>query len=317
MPWKKYRKLLIQKVEYCKYYRTTNPSFYTHAENHEAESWRLDDTVQKEIDKLKDAYADIATEACECLLETRKLSAPLAAVWLNDILRGTQNEPLLVEESVSDCIDLFRKLQEKWSFTNPTLLQQLLKKLDNSSLIQQLDEYTERFNTFCSKFPIDKAKQPVCFEQYDSSQPCLVLILDFETFDNIKVFLKDVFDIYARYLRVHMITPGNIKTVSVQFPASMTTIVQDCIDQRRKAANDTSMHIKPRAEDTKKQPTAASSAKYQTSEAAVHDMDNEPKMREVTKQIPANMEQLIPTSTQTTEPKTEVTEPSVPTMPNA
>ena len=32
---------------------------------------------------------------------------------------------------------------------------------------------------------------------YDSSQPCLVLILNFNTFHDIKVFLEDVFDIWG------------------------------------------------------------------------------------------------------------------------
>ena len=272
----------------------------------------MDDTVETQIDSLKDDYAAIATEACGCL-ETHDRSAALTAVWVNEVFRGPQNEPLIVEGSVSEYSDLFRQLQKKWSFTNPTLLEQLLEKLKNDTLIQKLALYTERFNTFCSKFPIDKA---VRFEHYDPSQPCLVLILNFKTFHGIKVFLEDVFDIYARYLRVHMIKPGSIKEVTIQFPSSMTMLVQDCIDQRREAANDTSMHIEPQAEGTKTsetQPTAATSAKYQTSEAAKHDMDNEPKIKEVTIQFPASIKQVIQTCTnkRTTEPQTVETEPSV------
>ena len=126
------------------------------------------------------------------------------------------------------------------------------------------------------------------FELYDSSQPCLVPILNFKTFHGIKVFLEDVFDIYARYLRVHMITPGNIKEVTIQFPASMTTLVQDCIDQSQEAANDTSMHIiEPQAEGTKTsetQPTAAPSVNGEAAKHKVTDMDNEHK--KVTKTRP-------------------------------
>ena len=212
-----------------------------HAGRQEAESWRLDDTVEKEIDKLKIDYAAIAIEACECL-ENHKpsLSAVYRAVWLNDRLRGSQDEPLIVAEGVSTYSDLFAKLQKKWSFTNPDLLKQLLQKLGNHSLLEKLDGYIKRFDFVCSTFPIDK---PVRFEPYDESQPCLVLILSFETLDDLKVILKDVFDIYKRYLRVHMITPGNIKEVTIQFPTGMTKLVQECIDEKRRAANNASMRI--------------------------------------------------------------------------
>lgn len=230
-----------------------------YAENQEAESWRLDDTVKKEITRLKNDYATIATKACQCLENHNpSLSAAHTAVWLNEILRGTQDEPLIVEERVSTYSDLFLQLQKKWSFTNPALLKQLLEILENESLSEELAKYTKRFDEACSKFPIDK---PVRFEPYDPSQPCLILILSFKSLDVIKVFLKDVFDIYSRYLRIHMITPGSIKQVTIQFPASMTTLVQESIDQKR-TANNTSMRIEPQAEDatSETQPTAASNA---------------------------------------------------------
>ena len=105
----------------------------------EAESWRLDDAVETQIDSLKVDCAAIATKVCGCL-ETHNRSAALTAVWLNKVLKGTQSEPLIVEESVSEYNDLFRQLQKKWSFTNPTLLEQLLKILENDSLNKELAE---------------------------------------------------------------------------------------------------------------------------------------------------------------------------------
>ena len=239
-----------------------------HAVIHEAESWRLDDAVETQIDSLKVEYAAIATEACQ-QLKDRHQSAVLAAVWLNEILRGSQNEPLIVEESVSEYSDLFQQLQKKWSFTNPTLLEQLLKILENESLNKELVKYTNKFNKVCSEFPIDKA---VCFEPYDHNQPCLVLILNFKTFDGIKLFLKDVFDIYARYLRVHMITPGNIKQVTIQFPAGMEPLIQPLADKNGEATKHHNRHTtKPQTEETKPSvptmPNATAIQEGQTSEA--------------------------------------------------
>lgn len=82
-------------------------------------------------------------ETCKCI-KARFPDADDAAIWLTEILRGTQNEPLVVEESVSaDFNNLFRQLQKKWSFTNPTLLQQLLYRLRNVSLNDKIQLYTE------------------------------------------------------------------------------------------------------------------------------------------------------------------------------
>lgn len=193
----------------------------------------MDDTVETQINSLRVDYAAIATKACKCL-ETHDRSAAHTAVWLNEVLRGTHSEPLIVERSVSEYSDLFLQLQKKWSFTNPTLLEQLLKILKNDSLNKELAEYTKRFKKVCSEFPINTA---VHFEPYDPSQSCLVLILNFESFDGIKIFLEDVFDIYARYLRVHMITPGNIKKMTVQFPAGMEPLIQPLAEEAARRTN--------------------------------------------------------------------------------
>ena len=62
-------------------------------------------------------------------LEELYSNAENAATWLNEILRGNEDEPLVVEESAPDYSNLFRQLQKKWSFTRPDLLQQLVDEL--------------------------------------------------------------------------------------------------------------------------------------------------------------------------------------------
>ena len=94
---------------------------------------RLDSVIEKQIGKLKSDFADTVVETHK-KLKDRCSDPEDAASWLNEILRGTKDEPLVIEESVSDYNDLFRLLQKKWSFTDPTLIQQLVDKLRNVSL---------------------------------------------------------------------------------------------------------------------------------------------------------------------------------------
>ena len=62
-------------------------------------------------------------------------------------------------------------------------------------------------------------------------------------FDDIELFLREVFDIYRRYLRVHKIEPGCVK-VTLQFDANMEPFLQDCIDKKREAVKHyAKMHI--------------------------------------------------------------------------
>ena len=218
----------------------------------------MDDGIETQINSLKGEYAAIATKACSCL-EARNQSAVLTAVWLNEILRGTKDEPLIVGEKVTNYSDLFLQLQTKWSFTNPDFLEQLLEILGNDSLIKKLAEYRQKFNKVCSEFPIDRA---VRFEPYDPNQACLVLILNFRTFHDIQVILKDVFDIYARYLRVHMVRPGSIKKVTVQFPAVMERLIQPLVTENE--YTDTTQTSEPLTGDTD---PAAAIQEDQTSEA--------------------------------------------------
>ena len=116
----------------------------SHTENHEAEILKLDGTTEEQIGNLKLDFAAIVTETRRCLRD-RYSNPEDAASWLNEILRGTQDEPLVIEESVSDYNNLFRELQRKWSFTNPDILQQLLDKLKDAPLNQKMRLYKEKY----------------------------------------------------------------------------------------------------------------------------------------------------------------------------
>ena len=67
----------------------------SHTENHEAEILKLDGTTEEQIGNLKLDFAAIVTETRRCLRD-RYSNPEDAASWLNEILRGTQDEPLVI-----------------------------------------------------------------------------------------------------------------------------------------------------------------------------------------------------------------------------
>ena len=205
--------------------------------------------------------------------------AEATAVWLNEILRGSRDEPLVIEDKVEDYADIFSQLQKKWSFTSPTLLRQLVENMGNGSLSKRMKDYSAEYDEICRSFTklnehvsledydssnppsatmgngslskrmkdysaeydeicrsFTKLNEHVSLEDYDSSKPCLVLIFESgTTFDNVQIFLDEVFGIYRRYLRVHKIMPGSVKLI-LQFPDSMKPLLQVCIDKKRGVA---------------------------------------------------------------------------------
>ena len=200
-------------------------------DNHNAECLSLNDDVQVKILELKREFTDISMKAREHL-KAKYSDAKEAAWWLNETLGGTLNEPLVVKGSVSDYAQLGEQLQNKWRFANPDFLEQLIQEIEDTGLIEQMKIYRKKFDQFCSSFPItkDTTNNEVFFEDYDPSQPCLVLIIEWDTnFRAIEVFLEDVFGIYKQYLRVHKIKSGDIKKVTLQFPQSMEPQLEERI----------------------------------------------------------------------------------------
>ena len=221
--------------------------------NHVADCIQLDGTIEEKIKHLKADFAAIVIET-RGHLEELYSNVENAATWLNEILRGNEDEPLVVEESAPDYSKLFRQLQKKWSFTRPDLLQQLVDELTIVSLKKRMQAYTERYDAFCHSFPINKETKAksVQFEPRDPRQPCLVIIFEsISKYFNIEVFLTDVFKIYKRYLRVHKIDLDSVQRVTVQFAASMEPHLQACIDQGKETARRhrvTDIHIEPQTE---------------------------------------------------------------------
>ena len=204
--------------------------------------------------------------------------AEKAGKWLNEVLRGIQGEPLMVSAGVTAVShdDLFKHLQTRWSFTNPTNLEKLIRKLQTapSFLQEKIKKYTEKFKEFCHSLSLD-GNTHLHFETLDGKQPCLIIEMAAieQDFDEILAFLQDVFGIYRRYFRIHKIEPGCIK-VTLQFPADMQQLIQGCIDQKCDALKQhaISMQIlQPDEMQDKENPSVDDK-----DNSSVHDQDEEP-----------------------------------------
>ena len=197
---------------------------------------KLGDDTQDRIDGLQSEFAEIALEASKCLKNKYPDDPETAGKWLNEVMRGIQDEPLVVGAGVTAVShdDLFKHLQTKWSFTNPTNLEKLIRKLQTAprSLKEKIREYTKKFKDFCHSLSLDGNTQ-LHFETLDGKQPCLIIEMTAieQDFDEILAFLEDVFGIYKRYFRIHKIEPGCIK-ITLQFPPDMQQLIQGCIDRK-------------------------------------------------------------------------------------
>ena len=139
----------------------------------------------------------------------------------------------MAEASVRNHDALQKLLLTKWSFTNSQFLQGLVESTEDEALIKRMNNYNEEFKYVRYSIPI--SNQEVTFEDYDPNKPCLILIFESITyFNDIEIFLDEVFHIYRRYLRVHKIKPGCVK-VTLQFDANMKPFLQDSIDKKREA----------------------------------------------------------------------------------
>ena len=208
--------------------------------NDKADELKMGRGHVSQIKELKKMFASLVAKVhrefeihVSNLVENTAADIPSVAVWLNEILRGTQDEPLAIEVNVGSYDDLFRALQHKWSFTRPTFLRQLTEIIENEALSQQMKEYTSEYDFFCNSLEL---KEEVSLEFLDPTNPCLVLTFESgTTFEDVEVFLKEAFSIYKRYLRVHKIEPGSVKVI-LQFPAKIKPLLQACIDQKRAAS---------------------------------------------------------------------------------
>ena len=193
----------------------------------------LEYNIQKKISDLKMEFGDIVVRALKWL--DQRYPEPIDAVrWLNEVLRGPKCEPLVVpSSSVADNVPLDEQLQKRWSFTNPAILDGLVDKINDEELVKKMKMYNEHFKDVRRSIPIND--QQITFEPFDPSNPCLIVKFQNITyFDEIELFLREVFDIHRRYFRVHKIEPGCVK-VTLQFDASMEPLLRDLIDKKREA----------------------------------------------------------------------------------
>ena len=129
--------------------------YYIFSGDHPAATMTISQRTQKQIADLKKRYAFLAMEVTEYL----KKSYPdpeTSMVLLNDLLKGDLNEPLMIEQPVATHGELFLQLQKKWSFTNPTILQQLIKTLEEENLQQKMREYSQEHDSFRQSLKINE-----------------------------------------------------------------------------------------------------------------------------------------------------------------
>ena len=204
--------------------------------DHKAATLSISRRIREQIVDFKRRYAFLAMEATDYLKKSYRDPESLM-VLLNDLLKSDLKEPLMIEQPVATHGQLFLQLQKKWSFTNPTILQQIINYLAED-LQQKMEEYSQQYDDFCQSLKINESslQRGIHFDEYDATNPCLIVIIESGPLDlsEIYVFLDNVFGIYKRYLRLHKIEPGCIK-VTLQFPPSMREHLQACIDQKSEA----------------------------------------------------------------------------------
>ena len=205
--------------------------------DHKAATLTISCSTQEQIADFKRRFAFLSMEATE-YLKKRFPDPESLIVLLNDLLKIDLKEPLMIEQPVATHLELFLQLQKKWSFTNPTILQQLINYLAGEDLQQKMRKYSQEYDSFCQSLKINESslQKGIHFDEYDTTKPCLIVIIESGPLNlhEIYVFLDNVFGIYKRYLRLHKIEPGCIK-VTLQFPPSMIQLIKACIDQKSEA----------------------------------------------------------------------------------
>lgn len=195
----------------------------------------LDDSTKSDVFCLKEDFTQLSLSARH-QLKKRYPDAGDAKVFVNEMLRGRPDEPLVVRGQISNHDEIFDLLQEKWSPTNPTLLQQLINCIGDDSHKERMLKYSNALDHFKSSLHLspETLNGGISFEDHlDPYKPCLILVIEMSktSLSEIYDFLDEVFGFYQRYLRVHKIQRGCIK-VTMQFPVSMTQLLQKCITQK-------------------------------------------------------------------------------------
>ena len=225
----------------------TTPSIGYHAS---ADSMTISSTTQTEIIGYQNEFLDLMWDAAKAL-EERFPDPKELALKVNEILKEPKSKHVMFETLPTSHYEIFSRLQNEWSYTNPKLLRLLIQRTvskhpvnrctasehtASSTLEERMESYCQRYQSFCKSLQITTESR-IVFEAFDSSKPCLVLTIQRGplTLREINIFLEEEFDIHNCYFRIHRIDPGSIKVI-LQFPASMTELIKTSIAQKYQTA---------------------------------------------------------------------------------
>ena len=210
----------------------------------------ISSATQTEIMEYQKEFLDLMWDTARALKE-RFPDPEELALKVNQILKEPKSMHVMFETPPTSHFAIFSRLQKEWSYTNPKLLRLLIQQTASksaeskrpitrlaasSTLEKRMKSYCQRYRSFCKSLQITKESR-IVFEGLDPSKPCLNLTIQEGplALEDIYIFLEEEFAIYNRYFRIHRIDPGSIKII-LQFPASMTELIETCIKQKRLTA---------------------------------------------------------------------------------
>ena len=189
-------------------------------------SARVDCDIDTQIKTFKQQFRDIIIQTIAWL----KIHFPdvkQAKLWVNGSTIGPRGTPLAIEGNIKDYDNFGEELQRQWRYTRPDILQQLIREEGTEDLKQSMELYMTNFQEFHRNFKLERT---TTFDDLDEAKPCLMIIFKTGTsLRNIEVFLEDVFGRCKCHLHYQRIEVSSVK-VYLQFPASMTPLLQECID---------------------------------------------------------------------------------------
>ena len=210
----------------------------------------ISSATQTEIMKYQKEFCDLMCDTARALKE-RFPDPEELALKVNEILKEPKSKHVMFETPPKSHFAIISRLQKEWSYTNPKLLRLLIQQTVSKSaeskrpitrltasntLEKRMESYCQRYRSFCKSLQIT-TESCIVFEVRDPSKPCLNLTIQKGplALEDIYIFLEEEFAIYNRYFRIHRIDPGSIKII-LQFPASMTELIETCIKQKRQTA---------------------------------------------------------------------------------
>ena len=211
-------------------------------------SARVDSDIDIQIMRFKQQFRDVLLQTL-AWLKRRFPDVKQAKLWVNGSTIGPRGTPLAIEGNIKDYDNFGEELQRQWRYTCPDILQRLISEEGTEDLKRSMELYMTDFQEFHRNFKLERT---TTFDDLDETKPCLIIIFRTGTsLHNIEVFLEDVFGRCKCHLHYQRIEVSSVK-VYLQFPASMTPLLEECIDFYYKneavEQNKVNMCIKPLTE---------------------------------------------------------------------